>query len=77
MCKELIDKLFKKMAETNKLTTKWPKEGTFDLALLSEKETLVKNYRSNNMGQKQKKREEKREREQKVLTLYKKRREIT
>ena len=48
------------MAEENK---KWPKEGTFDVALCEEMETLIKNYKTKSISRKREKREAKREKE--------------
>ncbi len=47
---------------------KWPAVGTFDVAMCKEMEVLIKNYKTNDTS---KKRNEKRERELGVLTLFK------
>ncbi len=49
--------------------TKWPKEGTFDVALCEEMETLIKNHKTKGNS---KKREAKREKGKEVLALFKK-----
>ncbi len=68
-CKETIRELSKKWAErTKKLATKWPAGGTFDVAMCKEMEVLIKNYKTNDTS---KKRNEKREQEIGVLTLFK------
>lgn len=54
------------------MTTKWPKEGTFDVALCEEMETLIKNYKMKSINMKKEKRETKREKEKEVLALFKK-----
>ncbi|MGL5579536.1 MAG: hypothetical protein ACRDCE_01000 [Cetobacterium sp.] len=46
LCKELIDKMSNKWQKrTQDMITKWPKEGTFDVTLCEEMETLIKNYK--------------------------------
>lgn len=73
LCKDLINKVSKKWQKrTKNMVTRWPEEGTFDVALCEEMETLVKNYKTKEMSKKNKKREEKREREQEILALFKK-----
>ncbi len=68
-CNETIRELSGKWAErTKKLATKWPAGGTFDVAMCKEMEVLIKNYKTNDTS---KKRNEKRERELGVLTLFK------
>ncbi len=68
-CKETIRELSKKWAErTKKLATKWPAGGTFDVAMCKEMEVLINNYKTNDTS---KKRNEKREQEIGVLTLFK------
>ncbi|MGL4969618.1 MAG: hypothetical protein ACRC5B_05590 [Fusobacteriaceae bacterium] len=43
LCKELINKISTKWQKrTKNMMTKWPKEGTFDVALCEEMETLIK-----------------------------------
>ncbi len=43
LCKYLIDKISNKWQQrTQKMMTKWPAEGTFDVALCEEMETLIK-----------------------------------
>ncbi len=68
-CNETIRELSRKWAErTKKLATKWPEGGTFDVAMCKEIEVLIKNYKTNYTF---KKRNEKREQELGVLTLFK------
>ncbi len=68
-CNETIRELSRKWAErTKKLSTKWPAGGTFDVAMCKEMEVLIKNDKTNDTS---KKRNEKRERELGVLTLFK------
>ncbi len=68
-CNETIRELSRKWAErTNKLATKWPAGGAFDVAMCKEMEVLIKNYKTNDTS---KKRNEKREWELGVLTLFK------
>ncbi len=50
------------------MATKWPAAGAFDVAMCKEIEVLIKNYKTNYTS---KKRNEKRERELGVLTLFK------
>ncbi len=43
LCKVLINRISNKCQKrTKKMMTKWPKEGTFDVALSEEMETLIK-----------------------------------
>ncbi len=43
LCKELINKISNKWQKrTKSMMTKWPKEGTFDVAMCEEMETLIK-----------------------------------
>lgn len=49
------------------MKTKWPKDGTFDLALCEEIETLIKNYKAKD---KSKLREVKGGKEQEVLRFF-------
>ncbi len=73
LCKELIDKLSNKWQQrTKKIMTKWPKEGTFDVSLCEETETLIKNHKTKGNSKKREKREAKREKEKEVLALFKK-----
>ncbi len=68
-CNETIRGLSRKWAErTKKLATKRPAGGTFNVAMCKEMEVLIKNYKTNDTS---KKRNEKRERELGVLTLFK------
>ena len=61
LCKEQIDKISKKWQKrTKNMMTKWPKEGTFDVALCEEMETLIKNYKTKSISMKREKRETKR-----------------
>ncbi len=47
LCKELINKISNKWQKrTKSMMTKWPKEGTFDVAMCEEMETLIKNYKN-------------------------------
>ncbi|MGL4357384.1 MAG: hypothetical protein ACRCSY_01595, partial [Cetobacterium sp.] len=72
LCKELIDKMSNKWQKrTQDMITKWPKEGTFDVTLCEEMETLIKNYKIKS-SLKKKKRENKREKEKAVLALFRK-----
>ncbi len=69
-CKGLIDKISNKWQQrTKKNYDKWPKEGTFDVALCEEMETLIKNHKTKGNS---KKREAKREKGKEVLALFKK-----
>ncbi len=73
LCKELIHKLSNKWQQrTKKNMTKWPKEGTFDVSLCEEMETLIKNHKTKGNSKKREKREAKREKEKEVLALFKK-----
>ncbi len=48
LCKGLIDKSSNKWQQrTEKTMTKWPTEGTFDVALCEEMETLIKKNHTN------------------------------
>ena len=72
LCKELIDKMsIKWQKRIQDMMTKWPKEGTFDVTLCEEMETLIKNHKIKNKSLKRKNREAKREKEQAVLALFK------
>ncbi len=75
LCKGLIDKISNKWQQRTKtIMIKWPAEGTFDVALCEEMETLIKQIiklKGNN-----KNRETKREKEKDVLTLFKRRKLI-
>ncbi len=63
LCKELINKVSNKWQKrTKNMMTKWPKEGTFDVALCEEMETLIKNNKTKSISKKREKREAKRER---------------
>lgn len=53
---------------TKKLTTKWPAEGTLDVSVCEEMETLIKNYKPKDKKQK---RRDKRERENEILKMFK------
>jgi hypothetical protein len=69
-CKEIIGELSKKWAKrTKKLATKWPVEGTFDVAMCKEMEVLTKNHKTSDKSEK---RNNKREQELGVLKLFKK-----
>ncbi len=71
LSKELIEETSNKWQKrTKELMTKWPKEGTFDVSLCEEMETLIKNHKTKGLSAKRKKREIKREKE--VLALFKK-----
>lgn len=48
--------------------TKWPKEGTFDVSVCEEMETLIKNHKAKDTG---KKRKNKRARESEVMKMFK------
>ncbi len=50
------------------MMTKWPKEGTFDVAMCEEMETLIKNYKNKS----KKRRELKRQKEKEVIAMFKK-----
>ncbi len=70
LCKGLIDKISNKWQQrTKKMMTKWPAEGTFDVALCKEMETLIKNHKTKGNS---KKRETKNAKEKEVLALFKK-----
>lgn len=70
MCRDIIKKLSKKWEKrTKKLNTKWSAEGTFDLAMCREMKALIKNHKPYD---KSKKREQKRQKEQEVLDLFRK-----
>ncbi len=72
MCKELINKISNKwQKKTNNMMIKWPKEGTFDVAMCEKMETLIKNYKTKSIS---KKREVKRQKEKEVIAMFKKRR---
>ena len=56
LCKELINKISNKWQKrTKNMMTKWPKEGTFDVALCEEMETLIKNYKTKSISRKREK----------------------
>ncbi|XP_058608386.1 uncharacterized protein LOC131524952 [Onychostoma macrolepis] len=75
LCKDMINKISDKWQKrTKNKVTKWPKEGTFDVALCEEMETLIKNYKTKSLN---KKREAKREKEKEVLAMFKKEGEYT
>ncbi|XP_048034382.1 trichohyalin-like [Megalobrama amblycephala] len=68
ICRDIIKKLSKKWEKrTKKLKTKWPAEGTFDVAMCREMKALIKNHKPHD---KTKKREQKRQKEQEVLDLF-------
>jgi len=68
ICKDVIKDLSKKWEKrTKKMNTKWPAEGTFDLAMCREMGALIKNHKPQD---KSKERQKKREKEQKVLSLF-------
>ncbi len=53
LCKELINKISNKWQNrTKSMMTKWPKEGTFDVAMCEEMETLIKNYTTKSISKK-------------------------
>ncbi len=52
------------------MMTKWPKEGTFDVAMCEEMETLIKNYKNKSISKKR--RELKRQKEKEVIAMFKK-----
>ncbi len=53
LCKELINKISNKWQKrTKSMMTKWPKEGTFDVAMCEEMETLIKNYKTKSISKK-------------------------
>lgn len=73
LCKDMILKMSKKWEKrTKNKGTKWPKEGTFDVALCEEMDILIKNYKTKEKKSKAKEREEKRDLEKRVLVLFKK-----
>ncbi len=64
LSKELIEETSNKWQKrTKELMTKWPKEGTFDVSLCEEMETLIENLKTKGLSAKHKKREIKIERE--------------
>jgi len=68
ICKDVIKDLSKKWEKrTKKFNTKWPAEGTFDLAMCREMGALIKNHKPQD---KSKKRQAKREHEQEILNLF-------
>ncbi len=70
LCKDLINKVSNKWQKrTKNMMTKWPKEGTLDVALCEEMETLIKNHKTKSIS---KKREAKREKEKEEIAMFKK-----
>ncbi len=66
LCKELINKISNKWQKrTKSMMTKWPKEGTFDVAMCEEMETLIKNDKTKSISKKR--REIKRQKEKEVM----------
>ncbi len=71
LCKELINKISNKWQKrTKNMMTKWPKEGTFYVAMCEEMETLIKNYKTKCISKKR--REVKRQKEKEVIAMFKK-----
>ncbi len=63
MCKELINKISNKwQKKTKNMMIKWPKEGTFDVAMCEKMETLIKNYKTKSISKKKRSKTSKRER---------------
>ncbi len=55
LCKELINMISNKWQKrTKNMMIKWPKEGTFDVAMYEKIETLIKNYKTKSISKKKK-----------------------
>ncbi len=71
LCKELINKISNKWQKrTKSMMAKWPKGGTFDVAICEEMETLIKNYKTKSISKKR--RAIKRQKEKEVIAMFKK-----
>lgn len=61
LCKEEITKMSKKWEEcTRKMSTKWPAEGTLDVSLCEEMETMIKKHKTSDKEKKMRKKEKRR-----------------